>query len=197
MLTLFAQWQANQIARKSYELSITPRLSIATNFRVAYVGSSSSRQDEVVCVPITVFNNSGAYALDVQFDLLMSYAKGMDTSLNEYLKKENRPLPYQNRLGPGEKWESRTDEFCMSVVNNAVETYKAGKEECKAQINLTWRDIQRKEHRLVHLARLVYAPPIERSGGYFWFKHIVSYDTLSGLLDKWRVKHYWRSPIRF
>ncbi len=193
VVPLYFHWQANQIAGKSYELSITPRLSVATNFRTSHVGASGG-QDEVICVPVAIFNNSSAYALDVEFDVLMSRAKGEEVSLNQYLRSKNQLPPYRSRLAPGAEWQSRTNEFCISVVNNAIETYKSGKEQCKVQINLAWRDIQRKQHRLVHLAQLVYAAPSDRSGGYFWFERVGSYETLAGILGWWQVHRHWGLP---
>ncbi len=171
------------------------RLSINTSFRPSYVGRAVRRDDEVVCVPIRILNNSNAYALNVEFDVLMRYARGSEVSLNEYLRQHSQIVPSLNRLEPGGKWESGSEEFCLSTINGAVEAYRSGREECKVEIDLSWQDIRRRRHALIHVSRLTYALPQENSGGYFWLREIATYETSRGLLGAWDVKRHFGLPV--
>jgi hypothetical protein len=197
VLLLVAQCQGNQIANKGYALSITPRLSIATDFRAARVlGPSGGRKDDVVCIPVTIYNNSNAYALNIDLEILMLFANGQPPlSLNQFQIETNQPTTRISRLEPGKKWESHPDELCLSAASNAAEVYRQGTQQCRIEINLDWEDTQRREHRLVHFAELKYAEPTENTGGYFWFQPVVLYDTMSGFLNWWQINRHWGLSI--
>ena len=174
----------------------SPRLSLRTDFRPAYVGPARGRIDEVVCVPVGIYNNSDAFALDPQFDILMNYTSwAKPTSLKQYQTDQKMPTSGMSRLERGAKWESSPNELCLSVVSNAAQIYQQGTQQCQIEINLEWLDAARKKYRLVHFAQLTYAEPAENTQGYFWFRPVAQYDTLSGPDSLSQVHRHWGLPI--
>ena len=192
---LCAQCQSITIAERQYQLQITPHLSVSLSKDSAYVGSGKpTRQDDLICVPITVFNNSDAYALDVEVNLLMSYAKGAEVDLNAYLRKKKRNVVQVERMEKGTQWRIPQRNMCISV--NPSEFYKSGRETCRVKVQVTWSDSLRRQHRLVHLAELVLAEVDETVPEHFWFHTVASYSTLGGWKEKWLVNRYWGLPFR-
>ena len=119
-----------------------PQLSVDVGWQRASVGTGSGlmppRQDNVVTVPIAVFNNSEVPALNLEFNLLLSDGSGRDIDLNHALKKDGQGTNQLGRLDPSRPWRLSL----APSVNPNREQYKSGVFGGKAQVQLTWEDVR-------------------------------------------------------
>ena len=128
-----------------------PRLSVDVGWPLAYVGAGSGiippRQDNVVTVPITVFNNSEVPALNLGFNLPLSDGSGRDIDLNHELKKDGQGTNRLGRLDQSRPWQLSL----APSVNPNREQYKSGAFGGKAQVQLTWEDVRGRVSRCTPL----------------------------------------------
>ncbi len=186
--------EANLLAEKAYllakevfEIQNTPRLSTQV-FGQSYVGPLKGRIDEVVTIPIAVYNNSDTFAYKVNLDLLISDGTGREVSLNEYFKSVNAPMMYKESLSPREQWLILPPK-AMSSPANSKELYSSGKLEFKAKLQLTWKDVKGKEYKFVNLAKLQYVCiEDETKQEAFWFDSKGAYSSIE---DRDEVEKHW------
>lgn len=146
--------EANQIAKEVFEVQNTPRLS-AQILGESYVGPMEGRIDEVVTIPIIVFNNSDTFAHKVTLDLLISDGTGRVVSLNDYFKSINAPIMYMERIIPRGQWPIIPAKAIPAPGNSKL-LYSTGQLKFKAKLQLKWEDVKRREYKFVYLAELKY-----------------------------------------
>lgn len=172
----------------------TPHLSIDLRFGGVSIGPTEGRQDEVVTIPITVWNNSEAVALNVVLNLLISDGTGREADLNAYAKKMGSPVNQISRLGRNEPWRLS---LAPSVMPNAKEQYKTGARRCKIIVQLTWQDVREKSYSQATLAELKYVPAIERYSEYFFWNPEQSFSSYGGRKEQRELKRHWTLPFKF
>ena len=186
LLTLVYFWHRD-------EQSKIPRVSVDVSWRLAYVGAGSGviprRQDNVVTVPIAVYNNSEVSALNLEMNLLLSDGSGRDIDLNEELRKDGQGI---NRLGRLDKFAPWRLSIAPSVNPNR-EQYKSGDFNCKAQVQLTWEDVRGKTYSQLTLMRLKYAKAVETYPEKFFWERIASYSNYGGRAEQAMLKRRWGS----
>ena len=127
-----------------------PRLSVDVGWQQAYVGVGGGiippRQDNVVTVPIAVYNNSEAPALNLELNLLISDGSGRAIDLNQELKKDGQGTNRLGRLDKSLPWRLTI----APSVNPNREQYKSGAN-CKIQVQLTWEDARGKKIGRAHV----------------------------------------------
>jgi hypothetical protein len=175
-----------------------PRLSVDVGWQPAYVGAGSGiippRQDNVVTVPIAVYNNSEVPALNLELNLLLSDGSGRDIDLNQELQKDGQGT---NRLGRLDKVRPWRLSLAPSVNPNR-EQYKSGAFNCKAQAQLTWEDVRGGTYRQVTLIQLKYAKPVETYPERFFWERVAAYSSYGGRTERVLLKNRWGLlPVQF
>ena len=176
-----------------------PRLSVDVGWQLAYVGVGSGiippRQDNVVTVPITVYNNSEVPALNLELNLLLSDGSGRrDIDLNHELKKDGQGTNRLGRLDPSRPWRLSL----APSVNPNREQYKSGAFGSKAQVQLTWEDGGGRAYSQITLAQLRYAKQVETYHEKFFWERIASYSSYGNRTDRALLKRRWGYlPVQF
>lgn len=180
------------------EQAKVPRLSVDVGWQLAYVGAGSGivppRRDNVVTVPIAVYNNSEVPALDLELNLLLSDGSGRDIDLNRALKKDGQGTNRLGRLDRSAPWR-------LSIapsVNPNREQYKSGAFSCTAQVQLTWEDVRGRTYSQATLVQLRYAKSVETYPEKFFWERIASYSSYGGRTERVLLKKRWGLlPVQF
>ncbi len=191
--------KANEIASnagkdvaKVEKVQMTPRLS-AQIYGQSDVGKVEGRMDEVVKIPVTVFNNSDAFAYNVVLDLLFSDGTGREVSLNDYFKSINAPIIKIERLAPRDIWI--LPNFIPSVPNDAKSLYASRKAIFKAKLQLTWQDDSGKKYKYVNLEELKYVSVKDaKSVEGFWFESKGAYSSIDNEKD---IENNWGLNFKY
>ena len=191
LLTLGYHWYCDEQAK-------IPRLSVDVGWQLAYVGAGSRiippRQDNVVTVPIAVYNNSEVSALNLELNLLLSDGSGRDIDLNQELRKDGQGTNRLGRLDKPTPWR-------LSIapsVNPNREQYKSGAFNCKAQVQLTWEDVRGKAYSQITLIQLRYARAVETYPEKFFWERIASYSSYGGRAEQTLLTKRWGFlPVKF
>ena len=175
-----------------------PRLSVDVRWQLVYVGAGSGiippRQDNVVTLPIAVYNNSEVPALNLELNLLLSDGSGRDIDLNHELKKDGQGTNRLGRLDQSRPWRLSL----APSVNPNGEQYKSGVFSVKAQVQLTWEDIRGKVYSQVTLAQLRYAKRVETYPEKFFWERIASYSNYGNRREQNLLKKRWGFlPVEF
>jgi len=178
------------LAMENFKIQNTPRLTAKSIGRV-YAGPIQNRIDEVITVPITVFNNSDAFAYDVVLDLLFSDGTGREVSLNDYFKSVRLPITRKERMKKGEPWSLN---FAPSAPNNAKDIYLAGEKKFKIKLQLEWKDAKGRKYKFVELAELTPSESIEGVSPQFWFESKGSYNSID---DPEEIDNSWGMNFNF
>ena len=177
---------SNNRSSDIFKIQNTPRLS-AQIFGNSFVGRIPNRIDEVVTIPMVVFNNSDTFAYNVTLDLIIDDGTGRKVSFNEYTKTINAPmLFYKDRLSPRE--QLLISSKAMSSPNDSKELYSTGKLKFKAKLVLSWSDVKGRSYKFINLEELKYVYVVDevKTEG-FWFDSKKTIDTLT---DKREVEKY-------
>ena len=180
------------------EQSKIPRLSVDAGWQLAYVGAGNGiippRQDNVVTVPVAVYNNSEVPALNLELNLLLSDGSGRDIDLNHELKKDGQGTNRLGRLDKSKPWQLSL----APSVNPNREQYKSGAFDCKAQVLLTWEDVRGRTYSQITLAQLRYAKQVETYHEKFFWERIASYSSYGNRTDRALLKRRWGYlPVQF
>jgi hypothetical protein len=175
---------ATYLHNETYKVQNTPRLT-AKSLGGVYVDHIQGREDEVVTVPVTVFNSSDAFAYDVILDLLFSDGTGRKVSLNDYLKSVRMPIIKKERLNKGEMWSLN---FSPSAPNDARQMYLSSEKKFKIKLQLQWKDTKGKEYKFVEMAELTPSKSIEGISPQFWFESKASYNSVD---DPKEITKHW------
>lgn len=175
-----------------------PRLSVDMGWQLAYVGAGSGilppRRDNVITVPISVYNNSEVPALNLELNLLLSDGSGRDIDLNHELKKDEQGTNRHGRLDRSKPWRLSL----APSVNPNREQYKSGEFAAKAQVQLTWEDIRGRSHSQITLAQLRYAKQVETYPEKFFWERIASYNSYGHRRERDLLKKRWGIlPVKF
>ncbi len=179
-------------SRQAIQPQEVPRLSVTCGRDAVHVGPTPGRIDEVVEIPMTVFNNSSLVAYDLVLDVLFSDGTGREAGLNEYFKSIDAPPLGIPRLVGGAEWRVPTP--AISAPPNAKQLYASGKLHFKIKLQLTWKDGAGTEHKFVELASLQYVAARERYSDAFWFKPVASYNSVENPDE---LKNQWGLPFKF
>jgi len=187
IVALIVAMEANRLSKEVFDIQNTPRLS-AQIFGETYVGPMEGRIDEVVTIPVAVFNNSDAFAHKVTLDLLIADGEERKFSLNDYFESVNAPLMYKERLSPREQWLILPPK-AISAAANSKELYSTGKRKFKAKLQLTWEDAKGNEFKFINLEELQYmCIEDEKKVEAFWFD---SKKTCNSIDNKEEIKEGW------
>ena len=175
-----------------------PRLSVDVGWQLAYVGAGSGmvppRQDNVVTMPIAVYNNSEVPALNLECNLLLSDGSGRDIDLNHELKKDGPGTNRLGRLDPSTPWRLSL----APSVNPNREQYKSGAFDGKAQVQLTWEDSRGRRYSQITLAQLRYAKRVETYPEKFFWERMASYSNYGNRREQNLLKKRWGFlPVEF
>ncbi len=190
VLALVHSLSSHQELVRIQNIRSVPRLSATASLGTVYVGAMEGRVDDVVSVPMVVFNNSDSFAHDLIVDLLFADGTGREGSLNEYFRSVNAPIISRKRLEKGAVWNVGTR--AISAPKNANELYESGKLKFKVKIQVQWKDDIGMSYRFIELAELVHVNAIESYGGGFWFKSLGSHSSID---EPNEVNRYWGLPF--
>lgn len=176
---------------KSVVATTYPDLAPAIPKIAVRVGPMPPREDDIVEVPMAVYNNSEVDAYDLELDLLFSDGTGREGSLNDYLRSVGAPPIQVDKLGKNKVWKIRPQ--AISAPVRAKNLYSSGKLTFEVQLELDWKDRLGKQYRAVRQGSLKY---IEKRDGYpdtFWFESGPAYSSIS---DPDKVSEFWGLPLK-